>query len=113
MCVHSTFSIFGTGCWGFESLLGHHSLERSNAKRGKYLPALVCAIQPSYSQTFVPNGAVVSSSSHSFASAFESWFVVSSCPWSPSLSPPISASRPSPPAGGYPVGRDHRCPQSC
>jgi hypothetical protein len=45
-------SDFGTGCWGFESLLGHHHLGLSNAKRGEYLSAFVCAIQPSYSQTF-------------------------------------------------------------
>src|SRR6266487_7054363 len=44
--------VFGTGCWGFESLLGHHRIRLSKAKRGEILPALFGVIQPNYSQTF-------------------------------------------------------------
>jgi hypothetical protein len=47
--------VFGTGCWGFESLLGHHNIWLSKAKRGAQRSAFVChtaSLQPNYSQTF-------------------------------------------------------------
>src|SRR5258706_15857888 len=56
--------VFGTGCWGFESLLGHHSLGLLKARRGEILPAPFCAIQPKYSRTYGTDAAQFAIAKH-------------------------------------------------